>query len=135
MIRVPSTSQPSEPESGPSISRPAGRGTGEEDLEDRMTFLESELTAHAKDLKESVTQRIDRIESRFQRALVSIGSKTDEENPANIIEFNSSEVRLHHLPTVAALEALNELNATLRLTREHLDALNTSVTRMRRAVN
>ena len=100
-----------------------------------MTFLESELTAHAQDLKESVTQRIDRIESRFQRALVSIGTKTDEENPANIIEFNSSEVRLHHLPTVAALEALNELNATLRLTKEHLDALNTSVTRMRRAVN
>lgn len=100
-----------------------------------MSNLEDELTAHAEELKESVTERIDRIESRFKRAMISIGSKCDSEDAGNVIEFNSDEVTLHHLPTVSALEALNELNDTIRLTREHLDALVSSVDRMRRTFN
>ena len=104
-------------------------------LEIRMELLEAKLASHAGDLKETVTERIDQIESRFNRAMRSLSGKGGEnEAMENVIEFAAEHVEMHHLPTTAALEALHDLNLTLQLTREHLDALGASVNRMREAV-
>tara|TARA_B100000927_G_scaffold7721_3_gene6182 strand:- start:7762 stop:8193 length:432 start_codon:yes stop_codon:yes gene_type:complete len=105
-------------------------------LEIRMDLLESKLASHADDLKETVTERVDQIESRFCRAMRSLSGKDGEgEVMENVIEFAAEHVGMHHLPTTAALEALHDLNLTLQLTKEHLDALGGSVSRMRDAVS
>lgn len=104
-------------------------------LEIRMDLLESRLASHADDLKETVTERVDQIESRFCRAMRSLSGKDGEcEVMENVIEFAAEHVGMHHLPTTAALEALHDLNLTLQLTKEHLDALGGSVSRMRDAI-
>ncbi len=103
------------------------------ELEARMRLLESTLSAHAEDLKTGVTERVDRIESRFHRAMTTLTSDDEGNEAANVLEFEAGDVSLHHLPTTAALDALNELNDTLQLTREHLEALGNSVARMRRS--
>ncbi len=100
-----------------------------------MELLESKLANHAEDLKDTVSERVDQIESRFHRAMRSLSGKDgDSEAMENVIEFAAEHLELHHLPTTAALEALHDLNLTLQLTREHLDALGASVNRMRAAV-
>lgn len=139
MIRIPFSSGASS--HGPAetdLNSHAGefvRGQKTDGLEIRMELLETKLASHADDLKETVTERVDQIESRFHRAMRSLSGK-DGENEAmeNVIEFAAEHVEMHHLPATAALEALHDLNLTLQLTREHLDALGASVNRMRDAV-
>jgi hypothetical protein len=97
-------------------------------------LLESRLEYHAEELKDDVSRRVERIESRFDRAMKSISPSEDAPDSANVIEFLSEPANLHHLPATAAIDALNELNDTLRLTRVHLEALGASVAKMRRAV-
>ncbi len=112
--------------------------TGNGDLlETRMELLEDKLASHAKDLKCTVEDRVDQIESRFHRAMRTMSQSECAETDSleNVIEFAAENVSLHHLPTTAALEALKDLNKTLQLTRDHLDALGTSVARMREAVS
>lgn len=136
MIRIPFSSA-TEPGETRRKTRP--RGPVEDfpelsgDLDERIAALETNLTTHAEELTRNVVSRVDRIESRFHRALVSMGGDEEKLETENVIEFTSDQVSLHHLPTVAALEALNELNHTLRLTREHVDALSDTVTRMKRS--
>ncbi len=104
-------------------------------LDMRMHLLEDKLASHAEDLQSNVAERVDQIESRFERAMRSLcADDASGDSIENVIEFAAENVELHHLPTTAALEALNDLNDTIRLTREHLDALGTSVARMRDAV-
>ena len=140
MIRIPN------PSGGPAHRSPtAGLTTkpGEivheqttDRLEIRMDLLESKLATHADDLKETVSERVDQIESRFCRAMLSLSGKDGEgEVMENVIEFAAEHLEMHHLPTTAALEALHDLNSTLQLTKEHLDALGGSVSRMRDAVS
>ncbi|MDF1824446.1 MAG: hypothetical protein P1U68_07375 [Verrucomicrobiales bacterium] len=109
-------------------------GRKKESLEMRMGMLEAKLEVHARDLKARVTERVERIESRIHRAMSSITGSAEEESVGNVIEFVSEETSLHHLPAASALSALNELNATLKQTREHLDALILSVDQMRNSV-
>lgn len=134
MIRIPfsAASESRDEPSGFSRAKSESRGArSTEEIDARITMLETKLASHAEELKENVTERVDRIESRFHRALVSLGSSEEAEGD-NVVEFQSDAVTLHHLPATAALNCLNELNDTLQLTRDHVDALEESVDRMRR---
>ncbi|MEM9282123.1 MAG: hypothetical protein AAGA96_09870 [Verrucomicrobiota bacterium] len=104
-------------------------------LEMRMHLLEDKLASHAENLKSTIEERMDQIESRFERSMKSLcGEKDMDESMEKVIEFASENLELHHLPTAAAMEALNDLRDTIGITREHLEALGTSVARMREAV-
>ncbi|MCG8601649.1 MAG: hypothetical protein MI807_16015 [Verrucomicrobiales bacterium] len=134
MIRIPfsaASGSEKEPSGFSRHPRPTGERKSTEEIDARISLLESKLASHAEELKENVTERVDRIESRFHRALVSLGSPEGEEEE-KVVEFKSDAVTLHHLPATAALSCLNELNDTLQLTRDHVDALEESVDRMRR---
>ncbi|MEM7603049.1 MAG: hypothetical protein AAF357_16760, partial [Verrucomicrobiota bacterium] len=114
--------------------RSVGLGRSSETLETRMDKLESKLDSHATDLKAKVTDRVERIESRIQRAMTSLTGVKEGESAGNVIEFSAGDKVMHHLPAASAISALNELNSTLKQTREHLDALSLSVDQMRRAI-
>lgn len=136
MIRVPfSTSS----DSGESRRRSSSRRRSVEynetsgEIDERIAALENNLTVHAEELTRNVVSRVERIESRFHRALISMGGDAEKLEKENVIEFTTDHIVLHHLPTVAAIEALNELNHTLQLTREHVDALRDTVSRMKRS--
>ena len=134
MIRIPFSAAPEseeKPSGFPRHQRESARPQSAEDIDARISMLESKLASHAEELKENVTQRVDRIESRFHRAMVSLGSSKEQEGE-KVVEFQSDAVTLHHLPAAAALNCLNELNDTLQLTRDHVEALEESVDRMRR---
>ncbi len=137
MIRIPfsSDAETSQPGVSPvQRERLAKLGGNKESLETRMENLETKLEAHATDLKNRVTERVERIESRIHRAMTSLSGESDGDSAENVIEFSAGEKAVHHLPTTSAISALNELNSTLKQTREHLDALTLSVEQMRRSV-
>ena len=134
MIRIPfsaASESGDEPSGFPLHKRESARRHSTEDIDTRISMLESNLASHAEEMKENVTERVDRIESRFHRAMVSLGSSEEQEDD-KVVEFQSDTVTLHHLPATAALNCLNELNDTLQLTRDHVEALEESVDRMRR---
>ncbi len=146
MIRVPffsssdsrerhsgSTSFGSEPHSGSD----AGRG---DRLESRLEALEFRLISHAEDLKSQIAERVLRIQSRIERALRPFQPFSEcgliEPVADNVLEFGkegmvSSESVDHLLHASNAREAMMELNETLRVTREHLESLSSSIERMR----
>ena len=137
MIRIPFTadSQTSSKRAESLHAEDAPRSGGKsQSLEVRMDLLESKLEVHARDLKSRVTERVERIESRIHRAMNSLCGEAEEDGAENVVEFVSGEKSLHHLPTTSAISALNELNATLQQTKEHLDALSQSVARMRQSI-
>ncbi len=137
MIRIPfSTGSDACEVPSTSVEDASGSLGARDQLESRMLLLENKLGHHAEELKSSIEQRVDRIESRVSRALVSLGSEAEEEEEANVVEFQSSDSgnEFHHLPAVAALAALNELNDTLELTRNHMRALDLSVARMKKSL-
>ncbi len=134
MIRIPfsaASESGDEPSGFPRQKRESARPHSTKDIDSRISMLESKLASHAMEMKENVTERVDRIESRFHRAMVSLGSSEEQEGD-KVVEFQSDTVTLHHLPATAALNCLNELNDTLQLTRDHVEALEESVDRMRR---
>jgi hypothetical protein len=134
MIRIPfsaASESGDEPSGFPRQKRELVRPHSTKDIDSRISMLESKLASHAMEMKENVTERVDRIESRFHRAMVSLGSSEEQEGD-KVVEFRSDTVTLHHLPATAALNCLNELNDTLQLTRDHVEALEESVDRMRR---
>lgn len=144
MIRIPFSQGSEAPNStgaDPAPSEPSA--VAKEQLETRMLLLENRLSHHAEELKTSLFQRVERIESRVVRALVTLGSREAEESEAaNVVEFSgfgtddsgNENREVHHLPASAAVSALNELNDTLELTRNHMEALDASVSRMREAL-
>lgn len=138
MIRIPFSPDSETSHPGATTSQReklSSLGGGKRDsIEDRMGKLEAKLEIHARDLKARVTERVERIESRIHRAMNSLSGAEEGESAGNVIEFVSEETSLHHLPATSALTALNELNATLKQTREHLEALSVSVEQMRRSV-
>lgn len=135
MIRIPFSADSETSPSGVSSSQ-GKRMTGEggERLELRLGNLETKLERHARELKDRVTERVDRIESRVHRAISTLSGEKAEEDVKNVIEFSAGGKSAHHLPAASAISALNDLNATLKHTREHLDALRVSVEQMRRTI-
>lgn len=137
MIRIPFSSDSESHEAG---SKASSRkvvmktDSSSSTLEERIGKLEVKLDVHAQDLKDRVTERVERIESRIERAMTSLSGKSETEAADNVIEFAAEAKAMHHLPTASAISALNELNATLKQTREHLEALQNSVDQMRSAV-
>lgn len=137
MIRIPFSD---DSETSPRRKKPTGSdqvvpmSEGPSSLESRMENLESKLEAHANDLKSKVTDRVDRIESRIHRAMSSLTGEGEDQSVENVIEFQGEPKSLHHLPAASAISALNELNSTLKQTREHLEALGVSVEKMRRSI-
>lgn len=135
MIRIPFSTGSEARDVSSTSARDVSDSLGaREQLESRMRLLEAKLGLHAEELKASIEQRVKRIESRVSRALVSLGSEVDVEDVENVVEFQTSGSEMHHLPAAAALAALNELNDTLELTRNHMEALDRSVSRMRSAL-
>ena len=131
MIRIPfSTGSEAHEVSSASFQESVVSDNTRDQLESRMKLLETKLGDHAEELKSNIVQRVDRIESRVSRALVTMGADSEDENAENVVEFQG-EGDSHHLPATSAIGALNELNQTLELTRNHMEALNRSVTRMR----
>ncbi len=123
---------------------PSYPDTAETDLiEARLSSLELRLVAHAEELKMQVSQRVMRIQSRVERAIRPFQPESErkrtERSADNIVEFGmdlAEEGRQgdHPLHARNARAAMNELNETLRLTREHLEALSGSIERMRRSM-
>ncbi len=152
MIRVPFFPLPrpkSELEPLQNVARseaPVLDVTAEEDrIEARLSSLELRLVAHAEELKTQVSQRVMRIQSRVERALRPFQPESErkraERSADNVIEFGidmpggePGDSR-HQLHARNARAAMHELNDTLRLTREHLEALSGSIERMRRSVD
>lgn len=145
MIRVPFSSA-SEARSAPPKAHPPLRGDGQPASEDervamieaRLASLEVKLVSHAEELKLQISERIVRIQSRLENAIRPFEGgepeNTAEDTAANVVPFAVDSKSQHHLHASNAREALNELNQTLRLTREHLEALSSSVARMRQSV-
>lgn len=146
MIRIPFTS-PDEAQTGasnqsvhaPSKSRPLLGKDRSKNLEEKLSALEVKLVVHAEELTAQVTDRVDRIRSRVERAMEPfIDEEGDSAAKGNgkVVEFGapSGEKKRHHLYATNAREALNELNSTLIATKDHLLALDESVARMRKAV-
>ena len=146
MIRIPFTS-PGEAQKGPSNqfahapskSRPLLGKDQSRDLEEKLSALEVKLVVHAEELTAQVTERVDRIRSRVERAVEPfIEGESNSVAKANgkVIEFGSpsGDKELHHLHARNARDAMNELNSTLAATKKHLIALDESVARMRKAV-
>lgn len=150
MIRIPFSSSTPEarfvPERSPSILRQDGTPASEEErvqmIEARLATLELKLVTHAEELKVQVSERVMRIQSRLENAMKFFQSSSPgednegdySEEAGNVLEFSADLTHLHHLHAANAREAINELNQTIRLTREHLEALAGSVERMRQAV-
>lgn len=134
MIRIPfSTGSEAREVSSHTAEESADSSITRDQLESRMRLLESKLGQHAEELKTNIVQRVERIESRINRALVSMGSESEEASADNVVEFQG-ESSPHHLPTTSAVSALNELNDTLELTRSHMEALDRSVSKMRKTL-
>ena len=146
MIRIPFTS-PSEAQSGasnqfahaPSKSRPLLGKDRSKNLEEKLSALEVKLVVHAEELTAQVTERVDRIRSRVERAMEPFieGERNSvAKSNGKVIEFTapSGDKALHHLHAKNARDAMNELNTTLAATKDHLIALDESVARMRKAV-
>lgn len=111
-----------------------------EQIEIRLSELELKLTQHAQELNSEISSRVLRIQSRIESALrpfhVKAESNRLEEEADNLVSFSEGEGRTkHQLYAHNAREAMLELNETLRITREHLDALSGSVERMRTSVS
>lgn len=114
-----------------------GRG---ERLEARLEALEIRLLSHAEELKAQIAGRVMRIQSRLERALRPFQPESERErverHADNVVEFGKEgdlvvkEVD-HGLHACNAREAMLELNETLRVTREHLESLSSSIERMR----
>ncbi len=113
-------------------------------LDLRLARLEQRLAIHADELKSNVSERITRIQSRLERALggFQLGREEGtevEENPENVVEFRNLRGGKpgqadHVLCVKNAREAMTELNETLRLTRDHLEALSGSIDKMRSCI-
>jgi len=139
MIRIPFDDQV-----GNATATASGETTrsavGAEQTEERLRFMEETLARHAGEIHSSALERIGRIESRVHRAVFLLSSDAAEQCEENVVEFCGAgggaggTVGHHALPAKAAQDALFELNATLKVTREHLDALGSSVRRLRAAV-
>lgn len=149
MIRVPFFSAPAPRFDHADLALPSSReatvldeGERMRRVESRLTLLEVNLVEHAEELKEQVTERVVRIESRIESALRPFHAKTErqrvEDEADNVVEFSENRGPVdpqdrHLLYARNAREAMNELNETLRLTREHLDSLSRMVDRMKRS--
>lgn len=143
MIRIPFAASaegkhPIEPS-----SRSGGAPTAEEEgrvnrVEARLAALELRLAGHAEELSAQVSERVLRIQSRLENALrpfVAPEPETLESwNSGKVVEFSGDSCDDHLIHARNACEALYELNQTLKLTREHLEALACSVDRMKRSV-
>ncbi len=110
-------------------------------IEARVATMELKLATHAEEIQSQVTERVLRIQSRLERTLSLFDVTPDQEDveatvpgAGNVVEFSSDGGDFHYLHAANAMEALLELNDTIRQTREHLEALASSVTRMKRAV-
>jgi len=145
MIRVPFSSA-SEARQVTEVTRPPLRADGTPAsegervamIEARLATLEVKLVSHAEELKVQISERVVRIQSRLENAMRPFEGGVDEnaaeEGAMNVVPFGGESKDQHHLHASNAREALNELNQTLRLTREHLEALSSSVDRMRQSV-
>jgi len=134
MIRIPfSTGSEAREVSSASARDHSDPGITRDQLESRMRLLETKLGDHAEELKVNIVQRVERIESRVSRALVTLGTETEDESAQNVVEFEGEKTS-HHLPATSAIAALNELNDTLELTRNHMEALDRSVSKMRQTL-
>ncbi len=114
-----------------------GRG---ERLEARLEALEIRLISHAEELKAQIAGRVMRIQSRLERALRPFQPESERERGErqadNVVEFGKEGEQVvkevdHELHARNAREAMLELNETLRVTREHLESLSSSIERMR----
>lgn len=114
-----------------------GRG---ERLEARLEALEIRLISHAEELKAQIAGRVMRIQSRLERALRPFQPESERERVErqadNVVEFGKEGEQVvkevdHELHARNAREAMLELNETLRVTREHLESLSSSIERMR----
>lgn len=146
MIRIPFTS-PGEAQSeasnqfgqAPLMSRPLLGKDRSKNLEQKLSALEVKLVVHAEELTAQVTDRVDRIRSRVERAMEPfLEEERGSVAKANgkVVEFAApaGEKATHHLHATNARDAMNELNSTLAATKDHLVALDESVARMRKAV-
>jgi hypothetical protein len=108
-------------------------------IEARLAALERKLVRHAEDLKVQVSDRVLRIQSRLENAMKPFEVESPEMeldgNDSNILSFAGEFTQLHHLHATNGCTALNDLNQTLKATREHLEALASSVERMKRSVS
>lgn len=113
-------------------------------VEVRLAALESRLVSHAEELKSNIGSRVMRIQSRIERAMRPFQPESErmkaERSADNILEFGIDHPGGPETPDKAlharnAREAMIELNETLRVTREHLDALFGSIDRMKQSVS
>lgn len=112
-------------------------------MEARLEALEERLIAHAEELKSQISGRVMRIQSRIERALRPFQPESERErverNADNVVEFGkegevNDEPVDHLLHARNAREAMFELNETLRVTREHLESLESRIEQMREAL-
>lgn len=149
MIRIPfsttpdsSSQTPAEAISGTDFTKPAGtfpgdEGSRDETLEARVSAMELKLTTHAEELASQVSDRVERIRCRIDKAMQSFLAEesVDSEAAEKVVEFETDEKQLHHLNACNARDAINELNQTLKITQEHLAALDCTVERMKGQVH
>lgn len=113
-------------------------------LEARLSSLEVGLREHSEELKQQVSARVLKIQCRLENALhpfqPEIEGSAAADGAKNVLSFENPQHRLSpeqrnllHLRN--AREAMKELNETLRATREHLEALDSSVEKMRHRID
>jgi len=109
-------------------------------MEQRLRILESAVVKNAIELRDRVSERLERIEQKLDSEVFHLtGEETqvapDFSNVAidnNVVVFPSNmHVESDRLVQHTATEFLSEFSETLTVTREHLEALTQSISKMR----
>ena len=87
------------------------------EMDKRLSVLEEKIMTHAEDLHERICESLDRIEDRLEDEILPLAV-----NPLD---------RLGGSAATDAGDALSEFSNTIKLTREHLEALTKTVSVMR----
>ena len=91
-----------------------------QELDKRLSVLEEKIMTHAEDLHERICASLDRIEDRLEDEILPFSV-----NPLDRLGGSSAT------DATDAGDALSEFSSTIKLTREHLEALTKTVSVMR----
>ncbi len=109
-------------------------------MEQRLRILESAVVKNAIELRDRVSERLERIEKKLDSEVMNLTGEEPQIAPDfsnleidnNVVVFPSNmHVESDRLVQHTATEFLSEFSETLTVTREHLEALTQSISKMR----
>lgn len=122
------------------MALPDGEVTKIGKMEQRLQILETAVVKNAIELRDRVSERLERIERKLDDEVMRFTGESPQEAPDfidvkidnNVVVFPSSMMAANdRMVQHSATEFLSEFSETLSVTREHLEALTKSISKMR----